>query len=56
MAADDLSRLGYERDEVTSSPAARYDAGDASLRGILVDWLHCVTPHVDLDTCLATVW
>ena len=52
VAADALSHFGYERDEVDSSPAARYDAGDASLRGMLVDWLHCVVPHVDLDTCL----
>ena len=52
MAADALSRLGYERDEAVASPAARFDAEDASLRALLVDWLRCVAPHVDLDTCI----
>ena len=53
VAADVLSRFGFERDEVGTSPAARYDAGDASLRGTLVDWLHCVMPHVNFDMCVA---
>ena len=51
VAADVLPRLGFEQDEVDSSPAACFDVSNASLRGVLVDWLHCVAPHMDLDMC-----
>ena len=53
MVADALSRLGFEGEHRDAAHSAVYNVGDVSLRGQLVDWLRCIAPHVDFDSCVA---